>query len=238
MPAESLSMHYVKESELRLLRIIDSYFRENELRYSLSVGTLLGAARHKSSIPWGDDIDVCMPVKDYRRLLAEFPSRVGAEHSCIGLASQLNFKGSAAIPLEKLVDASIELKSAYIVEGICEYLPIGIFPIASLVREAEANKVWDAAVRFKHLFQASRWSLGQLWVVGLIKTVLGTIARHTSLQHWVLGRLRALTDSGSFSTIGFAADLSRAVGSSLEYFREPFQRSCRARVRRRAFLWL
>lgn len=73
MSTEYLSMQEVKEAELRLLRIFDSYCRENKLRYSLSAGTLLGAVRHKGFIPWDDDIDVVMPVEDYRRFLAEFP---------------------------------------------------------------------------------------------------------------------------------------------------------------------
>lgn len=213
-----LSMQEVKEAELRLLRIFDSYCRENKLRYSLSAGTLLGAVRHKGFIPWDDDIDVVMPVEDYRSFLAEFPSRAGAEHSHIGLASQLNFKGSAAIPFEKLVDTSIEVKSAFIAEGIREYVWIDIFPIVSFDSETDANKAWDSAVRYKHLFQASRWSSGQPGVAGWIKTVLGAIARRTSLQQWALGKLKALTDNGSFSTSGFAADLSWAVSSSLEIF--------------------
>lgn len=218
MPTEYLSIQEVKDAELRLLRIFDSYCRENGLRYSMGSGTMLGAVRHKGFIPWDDDIDVVMPVEDYRRFLAGFPARAGAECSHVGLASQLNLKGSAAIPFEKLVDASIEVKSAFIAEGIREYVWIDIFPIVSFGSEAEANKAWDVAVRYKYLFQASRWSSGQAGIAGCFKTVFGAIARRTPLQQWALDKLRALTDNGSFSTNGTAANLAWAVSQSLEVF--------------------
>lgn len=218
MSTEYLSMQEVKEAELRLLRIFDSYCRENNLRYSMGSGTLLGAVRHKGFIPWDDDIDVIMPVEDYRKFLAGFASRAGAEQSHIRLSSQLNPKVSAAIPFEKLVDTSIEVKSAFIAEGIREYVWIDIFPIVSFNSEAEANKAWDAAVRYKYLFQASRWSSGQPGLAGWIKTVLGTIARRTPLQQWALSKLRMMTDNCSFSTNGTAANLAWAVSQSLEVF--------------------
>lgn len=218
MTTEYLSMQEVKAAELRLLRIFDCYCRENNLRYSMGSGTLLGAVRHKGFIPWDDDIDVVMPVEDYKKFLAGFASRAGAEQSHVGLASQLNLKGPAAIPFEKLVDTSIEVKSAFIAEGILEYVWIDIFPIVSFESEAEANKAWDAAVRYKYLFQASRWSSGQAGAAGILKTFIGAIARRTPLQQWALNKLRMMTDNCSFITNGTAVNLAWAVSQSLEVF--------------------
>lgn len=56
--------------EQEILDVIDQVCRENQLRYSLAYGTLIGAVRHKGFIPWDDDIDLAMPREDYEKLLA------------------------------------------------------------------------------------------------------------------------------------------------------------------------
>ncbi|MDP3177934.1 MAG: LicD family protein [Spirochaetaceae bacterium] len=59
---------------LRLLKIFDKVCFEAGLSYWLDAGTLLGAVRHGGFIPWDDDVDVSMPIDDYRRFLQVAPS--------------------------------------------------------------------------------------------------------------------------------------------------------------------
>lgn len=54
---------------LEILKVFDEFCRENDLRYSLYAGSLLGAVRHGGFIPWDDDIDVCMSRADYDEFL-------------------------------------------------------------------------------------------------------------------------------------------------------------------------
>ncbi|MFC5401741.1 LicD family protein [Cohnella soli] len=51
--------------QIELLAEFDALCRKHELRYVIASGTLLGAARHGSFIPWDDDIDVEMLRSDY-----------------------------------------------------------------------------------------------------------------------------------------------------------------------------
>lgn len=64
-----LNLNEIQEREYNILCEFDKVCRENNLRYGLSGGTLLGAVRHKGFIPWDDDIDVVMPRPDYNKLI-------------------------------------------------------------------------------------------------------------------------------------------------------------------------
>lgn len=57
----------LRKAQLRMtemLAFIDKVCRENNLKYWLDSGTLLGARRHGGFIPWDDDTDICMTWQD------------------------------------------------------------------------------------------------------------------------------------------------------------------------------
>ena len=63
----------IKKTQIEILLFFKHFCDENKLTFYLYGGTLLGAVRHKGYIPWDDDIDVCMPRKDYDIFLKKFP---------------------------------------------------------------------------------------------------------------------------------------------------------------------
>lgn len=65
---EITDMKEIQQIEMNILDYIASVCKENNLRYFLAGGSLLGAIRHKGFIPWDDDIDISMPRPDYDRL--------------------------------------------------------------------------------------------------------------------------------------------------------------------------
>ena len=62
----------MRKLQISILLYVHDFCKENNIRYSLSGGTLLGAVRHKGYIPWDDDIDIMMPRPDYERFVNEF----------------------------------------------------------------------------------------------------------------------------------------------------------------------
>jgi lipopolysaccharide cholinephosphotransferase len=62
----------LREIQMRIMDSIHFFCIKNNLCYSLSSGTLLGAIRHKGYIPWDDDIDIYMPRKSYEVFINSF----------------------------------------------------------------------------------------------------------------------------------------------------------------------
>ena len=52
------------------LTYLDRVCRENNIRYSLHGGALLGAERNGKLIPWDDDLDISMEREEYNRLVS------------------------------------------------------------------------------------------------------------------------------------------------------------------------
>ena len=66
---EEIGIEELKIIQMALLRYMKEICENNHLRYYLCGGSLIGAIRHGGYIPWDDDIDVVMPMKDYRELI-------------------------------------------------------------------------------------------------------------------------------------------------------------------------
>ncbi len=69
---KELTLQELKNIEFDILKFFDSFCKENNIKYYLAFGTLLGAIRYKKFIPWDDDIDVLIPREDYDKLISLF----------------------------------------------------------------------------------------------------------------------------------------------------------------------
>jgi lipopolysaccharide cholinephosphotransferase len=76
-PDLDINIRAVQKVELEILLEFDGVCKENNIKYHLFAGTLLGAIRHNGFIPWDDDIDVCMLRGDFEKFLT-----IGQE--CLG----------------------------------------------------------------------------------------------------------------------------------------------------------
>jgi len=72
VPKATGQLRDIQLANLAILKEFDYVCKQNELRYWLDFGTLLGAVRHGGFIPWDDDIDCGMPRRDYNKLFDAF----------------------------------------------------------------------------------------------------------------------------------------------------------------------
>lgn len=72
MYSDDITVKRMQSIVYEILCDIDSYCRENGIKYFLSGGTCLGAVRHHGFIPWDDDGDIMMPRDDYEKFIKGF----------------------------------------------------------------------------------------------------------------------------------------------------------------------
>src|SRR5690554_6439235 len=78
-----MAFNYLKETQSALLemaKIIDKKCREHNITYWICTGTVLGAVRNKGFIQWDDDLDMCFPVADHRKLVKVLREEVVTEY--------------------------------------------------------------------------------------------------------------------------------------------------------------
>ena len=120
-----------------LVRVCD----ENNIKYYLGQGTLIGAARHKGFIPWDDDIDVIMSSKDMDKLLEIYPKYGCKDYTITHFTNEkYNPLSWAKIRSDKTLSRPFRHKALPVHWGIC----IDVFPYYpcssnSLIRKFEVN---------------------------------------------------------------------------------------------------
>lgn len=66
---KEMSKKESKDVLINLLIYFNKLCRDNDIKYTLLGGSMIGAIRHKGMIPWDDDIDVALTKEEYNKLL-------------------------------------------------------------------------------------------------------------------------------------------------------------------------
>lgn len=121
---KTIELEEMKRIQLDIVQALHDFCIANDIKYSLSCGTLLGAIRHGGYIPWDDDIDVYMEREDYNRFISLFPVLYKDKYKLASLETNKQWH----IPFAKMYDNRTTL-----IEKVKEWVPIGInidiFPV-------------------------------------------------------------------------------------------------------------
>lgn len=118
-----IDLDEIKQIELDILDEFASFCDENNLKYSLDGGTLLGAIRHKGFIPWDDDIDVIMPLPDFLRFIEMYSGNQKYE---------IKYGKKDGFHFAKLCDSRTVVRKDFRDESKLYGIWIDIFPMYSI----------------------------------------------------------------------------------------------------------
>jgi lipopolysaccharide cholinephosphotransferase len=148
----------IQLKELRILIFFDQICRENNIKYYLAGGTLLGAIRHKGFIPWDDDIDICMPRPDYIKILNYFQQH-HFEHYILKSGEFMDLD----LPFAKLFDIRVALADDKYQDKQWEkYLWIDILPVDGLPSDiSDVKRIYDKLSFYRKLLEITSIRLGE-----------------------------------------------------------------------------
>lgn len=132
-----------KRMTLEMLLYLDKLCRDNNIKYSLCGGTLLGAIRHKGFIPWDDDADIFLMREEYNCLLRLL--RTESKYKLLTPDTKNYF-----YTYSKIYDPRTILKTSYKFDsGYDSGIFIDIFPIDNIPDDEVES--WDFYNNLKKL---------------------------------------------------------------------------------------
>lgn len=143
---KELSLQEIKQIELDILKMFHAFCVENNIRYFISHGTLLGAIRYKGFIPWDDDLDVLVPREDYDRLIAIFKD--SERYKLVAFEKNSDY----AFPYAKLCDMSTRKVEGSYDNGTVLGLDIDVFPLDHWDDDLERAKQ-EVKLQQKNMFR-------------------------------------------------------------------------------------
>lgn len=158
MQLKELNLRELQEACFKVLLDVHQFCVKNNIRYSLTWGTLLGAVRHQGFIPWDDDVDIMMPRPDYDTFCKQYRS----EHTMLIAPGNHSY-----LPYARVADltSTYEDDSSYPWTDIRHGVWIDVFPIDGATdNEEHETKRYEHAKKLRHknsLFRISRCKINQ-----------------------------------------------------------------------------
>lgn len=197
-----LTVNEQREIQLKVLQDVANYCEQNNLRYFLAYGTLIGAVRHNGFIPWDDDIDIAMPRPDYDLFIKSF----NHEYDYTKVL-EMSISKKYGIPFAKAYDNRTWIDELH-------YKPeeygvfVDIFPIDGIKGTLQFKKM----DRFNKLLHIKKANFTRRSLFKIIRNYFGKIILLPFSVHDILKRMDKIARQYPFGTTPKAGLISVPYG--------------------------
>ena len=151
---EQTLLQKIQHLEMKILLEFDRVCTKHTINYSLFGGTLLGAVREKKTIPWDDDIDVCMLRSEYNKFLTHVneinDSFIFQTHKC-----EKHYFGCPKLRLKDTILVEKDLKGKKISHGV--WIDIMVLDFAPNCID-EYNNIINKRNKYDHILCSKYFS--------------------------------------------------------------------------------
>lgn len=175
----SCNIEDVWKVEQEILDVFHKVCVDNNLKYSIAYGTLLGAVRHKGFIPWDDDIDVIMPREDYEKLRTLWVKNAPKEYIFQDYYTDKNYINNfAKIRKDKTAFVQSEKEKDF---NYHKGIFIDIFPADRVPNSSMSRKIQKLYVAI-NLLCAHGYTSGSKGAMGIFEKILLKSSEKTRLK--------------------------------------------------------
>lgn len=125
-------------AQLYMMREISEICENNDIKYFLCGGTLLGAVRHQGFIPWDDDLDITMYREDLNKLIQIIQESYSEKYFVQNFKTDKNY--TRYIPKIRL-NNTYQVEKGYELDGIHNGIYIDIFPLDHVTKK-DGIELW------------------------------------------------------------------------------------------------
>lgn len=190
----TIGLDELKLIQLDVVQALHDFCIENNIKYSLACGSLLGAIRHNGYIPWDDDIDVYMEREDYNKFVSVFPKSNNPIYKLACLETDERWH----IPYGKLYD-----DRTLIIEDAPDWLPIGVnidvFPVDAVPEDSDIWLKYNKRrsflrdfIYYKYSKTRKEYSVLKNCSILFVRAILCFVGRrfHAKMVNWYAQRFR------------------------------------------------
>lgn len=176
MIISEMSLQEIKNTAFEILKSFKTFCEENNIKYYLSNGTLLGAVKYKGFIPWDDDIDVFVPREDYDRLITIYEDSQRYKLYSSERVEKYKF------PFAKLCDMSTKKIEDNIDNGVDLGIEIDIFPLDNCTSHILKPRIINKLKRYQIacLLSKMQSTKGKTWY----KRLIINYCKHKGYKHY------------------------------------------------------